>query len=237
MGSMLLSLVEKVQRGSERALDEANFNDVLRRNRNIDQQFPTFDDRVDAVARKGGTRMLTQKPGVWKFKVHSGTKSTTWYENYVHWKNIVDVIKDKCADRRLWKADKSGVDRSKLAREVFYNTDIEIFCICPAALYWGAAYTLTQMGAKYTEPENRRPRVRNPQQKGCLCKHAAQLFEVLPAYIGTMAAYLRKFYSKDMQQAEAAAKREVAGVKKAADYLKGREGTPRDEESPEEEEK
>lgn len=58
------------------------------------------------------------------------------------------------------------------------ETPIRCSCTCEADLYWGFRYIRWRIGAGLV-PERRRPKVRNPEQRGYVCKH---LFSVLTLY-------------------------------------------------------
>lgn len=77
---------------------------------------------------------------------------------------------------------------------------------CPADLYYGGQYIRTQRKAKYTDPENRPPVIRNPKQYGAYCKHTQLVMDVLPMYGGTMARYLATEYEKQVEKFEKRAK-------------------------------
>jgi ribosomal protein L24 len=94
---------------------------------------------------------------------------------------------------------------------------------CPSFQYWGPAYTTTQRGTKYGEPENRPPRIRNPKQYGIMCKHSQLMFDVIPFYKSTMAGHIKRFFMKDVWAAEKGARGAVGAVKKGAEFLKGKE--------------
>lgn len=110
----------------------------------------------------------------------------------------------------------TGTQNYALACGVFVHN-------CPADLYWGGQYIRTQKSAKYTEPENRAPNVRNPKQYGAMCKHLQLVFDLLPHYGQTMASYLKKHYKKLIKGTEKATVKQVGMVKKVAKTLKKRE--------------
>jgi hypothetical protein len=95
---------------------------------------------------------------------------------------------------------------------------------CPAFQYWGPAYILSlpKYDAKYTRPERRAPHIRNPRQYGATCKHLQGLLQVYPFWTTTCARWLEQFHSGIIKKAEAEAKKELAGYKKAAAALKAR---------------
>jgi len=99
---------------------------------------------------------------------------------------------------------------------------------CPADLYYGGHYIRSQdkYRAKYGEPENRSPDIRNPKQYGAFCKHIQALFKTLPWYKSTMANWLKKNYEEVIKREEdKAAKRagKYAGLGKALGKRKAKE--------------
>lgn len=150
-------------------IDEIRYADVLAKQSSINKLFPTFDDRVKAVAGKGGVRLKQVRGDLWTFKVHSGTKDGVWYTNNVKFPNLEEDIIKYAKDKKLWNKEGTKVDLRKLAVEILFSTDVQLYCSCPAFLYYGAAYILTQRGAKYTKPENRPPKKRNPSELGAMC--------------------------------------------------------------------
>jgi hypothetical protein len=202
-------------------LDEATVSDIKRKQQSITKLFPTFPDRVRRVEDLGGLRLKRIDDDNWYFKIHSGTKTDVWYDAVVHFKNITQILSKLVKDRRLWVTDGSRVDLQQLARAFANNIDVQTFCSCPADLYWGGHYirSLGKYDAKYTKPELRSPRNRNPRQYGAYCKHTAALVKALPFYTTTIARWLKDFYSKDIAKFEKQAKREFVSVKRAAKEL------------------
>jgi len=206
---------------------EATVATIQRKQKSITRLFPSFPDRVKAVADKGGVRLDRTAADLWKFRVHSGTQGDVWYDVILRFKNVVPTLERLVKNRRLWTSDKTRVDLRKLAREFLNRVDVEILCSCPAFQYWGPAYilSLSKYDAKYTDKETRPPRIRNPKKYGAYCKHYANVMRVLPFYKTTLAKWLRDFYRKEIARFEEEAKKELGGVKKAAAALgKRKEG-------------
>jgi len=152
-------------------ISEATTKQLARKHRSITRLFPTFKDRVDKIGPMGGLKLNGQTADTWKFKVHSGTKSSTWYDVVVRFVNVPVVLGKLVADRRLWTSDKTRVDYRLLSREFMDRIDIQLECSCPADLYWGHQYTRSRAkyDAKYGSPETRRPKKRNPREYGANC--------------------------------------------------------------------
>lgn len=58
--------------------------------------------------------------------------------------------------------------------------DLQISCTCPAFLYFGYKYILTQVDANEADDENRFPKIKNPDLQGVMCKHCYKAISVLP---------------------------------------------------------
>jgi len=208
---------------------EATASDIRRKHRSIKRLFPDFDVKTKGVEDRGGLRLEDQDANTWKFKIHSGTQNDLWYDDYLSFKLVKPTLERLVKDRRLWVADKSRVDLRKLAKEFMDKVDIQLFCSCPADLYYGGHYirSLGKYDAKYTRSEIRPPKVRNPKQYGMVCKHLDRLLKALPFYGSTMAKWIKDFYSKDIAKWEQEAREEFGWVKAAAKALaKKREEKP-----------
>jgi len=222
---------------------EATANDIRRKHRSIKRLFPDFDNKTKGVEDKGGLRLVDQDDNTWKFKVHSGTKSDVWYDDFIHFKNVKPTLERMVWDKRLWIADKSRIDLRKLAKEFMNKVDIQLNCSCPADLYWGGQYirSLGKYDANFTRREIRPPRVRNPKQYGMVCKHLDRLLKALPFYGSTMARWIKDFYGKDIAKWEQETKEKYGWVEPAKKELMRRkeekpEGEPEEEPKKSEEE-
>jgi len=202
-------------------IQEATTSQLKRKQKSITRLFPTFPDRVKAIADNGGIRLESVEDELWKFKIHSGTKKDVWYDAYLLFKDIIPTLVKVIKDRRLWVGDKSRIDRKKLARKFMDVVDIQIKCSCPAFQYWGPAYILSlgKYDAKYTDREIRPPRIRNPKQYGAFCKHLQNLMKVLPFYTDTAMKWLSDFYEKDIKAFEKETQEEYGWIKKVAKKL------------------
>jgi len=207
----------------ESIINELAYKDLTVKQRSIDRLFPEFKGRVEDVMNKGGMRFVGyEKGGLWKFKVGSGTAPGKKYNVYVRFRDLDSLVYELAKDKRLWKRDLSGVDRRILAVEVLFQADLELYCSCPAFQYWGPAYILTRRRAKYTDPETRPPRIRNPKEYGAYCKHLEAVMEVLPMYAPDMMKYLGMYYLDKIKKAEEEMKKVDKDVRKAAEFLRAK---------------
>ena len=213
---MLNHLLEK--------LLEARLMDLQRKQRTISWLFPTFTDRVKKVQDMGGIRLKSVDDDIWDFKVHSGTKKDLWYDCVLHFVGIRKTLEKYVRDRRIWVKDKSRVDLRRLAEKFISQVNVQTFCSCPADKYFGGHYIrgFPKYDAKYTNPEHRPPKKRNPKQYGCQCKHLQAIMKALPFYTQTVAKWLNNFYSGDIKEIEAAAIKEFGWAHRAAGELKKR---------------
>ena len=106
-------------------------------------------------------------------------------------------LKHSARLREIW-AERKAVANHKVKSVVFVEHDVQVpvyditvegshnFLIapgvvvhnCPAFLYWGYAWILTQLDAIDPPPEDRKPDIRNPGSRGTVCKHLALVFSV-----------------------------------------------------------
>lgn len=58
--------------------------------------------------------------------------------------------------------------------------DLKVSCTCPAYLYFGYKYILTQLDTNESDDEHRFPKVRNPKLQGVMCKHCYIALKAFP---------------------------------------------------------
>lgn len=58
--------------------------------------------------------------------------------------------------------------------------DLKISCTCPAYLYFGYKYIMTQLDSNESDAEHRFPKIRNPKLNGVMCKHCYIAMQVFP---------------------------------------------------------
>ena len=210
----------------QQILNELTYNGFVRKQKSVTSLFPTFHQRVAAVASRGGIELMSQFPEVWQFKVSSGTKPGVRYDVALKFKNIPEMIKKFASDRRLWNKAGTNVDLRLLSSEILNNVDMEADCSCPADTFWGPEYIKTKRDAQFGDKEYRPPDVRNPRQYGIICKHSHEVFADLPMYNSTFANHLKSFYSKDIANAVAQTTKHAGTYKRAAAELQAKEIEP-----------
>ena len=77
------------------------------------------------------------------------------------------------------------------ARLLLWVGNIRVHCTCPSFLYWGYQYMCTVLDAA-VYPEERFPRIRNPQERGIVCKHLNRVLRVLPFHNAQIASELKR---------------------------------------------
>lgn len=94
----------------------------------------------------------------------------------------------------FWKVLSDGrikTARDK-ARELILNSDVEVYCSCPAYLYGGYQYYGTQKKYNLRDyPEHRVPQPHKPD--GWICKHLVVALRALPFYISELAGYIKGY--------------------------------------------
>lgn len=111
------------------------------------------------------------KGSTMRFFVPNRFNGWSTYVRFVEWGEVVD-------DREY--------DAVESARLLLWGANLQFHCGCPAYLFYGMNYILTQKDAAIV-PENRFPSIRNPNLKGGLCKHGIRTMKVLPFHLGDMA--------------------------------------------------
>jgi len=76
------------------------------------------------------------------------------------------------------------------ARMMLWVGDIRLHCTCPSFLYWGYQYICTVLDAAIY-PEVRYPKIRNPGERGVVCKHLNRILRVLPFHNAKIASELK----------------------------------------------
>lgn len=110
------------------------------------------------------------------FKIKSATENKL-YNNIVILKDSYDwLIKNFNFDSYDLTSSK---DKDKMVYELKYyfrgaldTDDLDLYCDCPAFLYWGYKYLATQLD--YVDKDNKETRPakkRNPTDRGSVCKH------------------------------------------------------------------
>lgn len=202
-------------------LSEAKYKELMDKQSSITKLFPTFYERVKAVAAKGGVKMEDQDNRAWYFKVHSGTKDNVWYDDVIEFKDIENVVGELAKDRMLWKKNSNEIDYNKLSQVVLQQCELRLGCSCPAQLYFGGDYvlSLSRYDAKAGDKETRPPNIRNPRQYGAFCKHLGAVMKVYLFHGNTLAKWLREYHGKAIAKIGKEANKEAEKFKAAGKAL------------------
>lgn len=103
----------------------------------------------------------------------------TTYEVRIKLLDYPDVAEDK---------DLSVNEKVRLA----IAGELKVGCSCPAFLYFGYKYILTQLDTNALDDENRFPKIRNPKLNGVMCKHCYIAMEAFPFNWTKIAADIKK---------------------------------------------
>lgn len=102
------------------------------------------------------------------------TKSSDYDENgktylqHILYVNIKYFTRDKT------------IDPLEAVALVIEEGDMTVRCTCPSAKWWGYNYITTQLDSIYGHKQNKAPNIRNPKQRGILCKHLHNVLEYIP---------------------------------------------------------
>lgn len=209
--------------GVKESVNESPIPDLKKRQSSIYKLFPEFDSRVSAVRSAGGIRLKKESPGLWEFAVASVSHVGARYTVYMQFPDLKEEAVALARDARNWNKDETAPDYQEIGVALLNKTDVRLKCTCPAFLYWGDAYILTQNADIYGDKENRPPRVRNPKGEGVMCKHSQAVFDQIPFFARDLGSHLKKFYSKEMQAAMDKAKAEKDKFKAVARQLKDKQ--------------
>lgn len=151
-----------------------DFLNELTRKQIIQKNDPQFLNQVERVKQLKSTRLVDMVRDTVVFRTRSAdfTRSRREYTERIRLLRLDKLLKKYAAgDMKL----------SEVFRLAVSKGDIELYCTCPAFLYWGFQYINTQTGSVLKgKGENRFPGVRNDQLSGMYCKHLSVALEVLP---------------------------------------------------------
>jgi len=122
--------------------------------------------------------------GIEEDTIHFAVKSSEYEKNRIVYQCLVKFDN--------W--DEIGQDPNlnfvEKARMLLWTGNIKLYCSDPSFLYW-YQYLLTVIDASIY-PEDRPPHIRNPQNRGNVCKHLNLVLRVLPFNSGKIAAAMKQ---------------------------------------------
>ena len=148
----------------------------------IDPNFLRARDRIRQLRTRG-----TRYAGLRGMSLYFRTPSSEYDKNHIIWTQEIKLLD---LPEALLMDDLTLREKVNLSM----NGDVAVRCNCPAMLYWGYAYLVSQLdagapGKLYSVPpddvempENRFPGIRNPSLRGSVCKHLGLVFEVFGAH-------------------------------------------------------
>lgn len=101
-------------------------------------------------------------------------KNGRLYQNLIKFLNWDDIASD------------TEMTPRERALMLLWTSDIQVHCNDPSFLYWGYQYICSQLNAAIYQ-EIRPPHVRNPDERGIVCKHLNRVLRALPFYNGDIA--------------------------------------------------
>lgn len=105
------------------------------------------------------------------------------WETYIRFDEFWEQVNDE------------AVNPNEAARLLLWGANVRVHCNCPAYVFWGFQYIMTQLDASIYS-EDRFPRIRNPELKGVVCKHLIRTLKVLPFHLGDLAAAIKEQRAK-----------------------------------------
>lgn len=163
-----------LKRGRVRTtLEEATAKELLQ---GVDPEFISHQQRT-AITRKMGVQYQGVRGDTVRFKAKASEPGKTYDQTI------------KLLDFKKIMADRSKPLRQRVRDAVLGN--IKVHCTGNAYLFWGYQFVLTKMGAAL-KPENRAPKVRNPNRKGTVCKHLDAVLKAFPFWISNIVGELKK---------------------------------------------
>jgi len=180
--------------------------------------FPSLEEALLAYEKATGNRSHHRISKELVEQVQSYSKEKALYNHKV---KAVRMVIYKVAEK-VYDLSVEGYENYLLEAGVIVHN-------CPADLYYGGQYIRTQKQAKYTKPEMRPPKVRNPKQYGAFCKHTQLVMDTFPFYATTFARYLKNTYKNAIADEVEKTKKEFGMLKKAATTLKKGRGKSEEE--------
>lgn len=158
-------------------LDEDTYKDLMRdvTQNNLPGAIVNNLPHRDWAPLLRSVQFVEEQEGMLKFFVRNRYNGWFTYIRFVDWRPMV--------------VDTS-VTAAEAARLLLWAGNVQLHCPCPSYKYWGYQYILTQKDAAIL-PEERYPKIRNPELKGVACKHLRRTLKVLPFHLGTMAKELK----------------------------------------------
>jgi len=125
----------------------------------------------------------------------SGHKKKYIIELYIDgMKECIDLV-----NANVIRSHRDVIGRMKNA---IATGDVEVFCSCPAFLYWGYRYICSKLHIGHDIREFRYPRIRNPKLEGSICRHLAQFLIYIPKITNKIASdiWIKKYCKHSLSE-------------------------------------
>lgn len=157
-------------------LDEMYYKDIMK------QVIPNYLPHKDYSHLIKSVQYKGHRRGTMRFFIPN---SYNGWQTYIRFEEWNEQVFDE------------SITAVEAARLLFWGANIKVHCGCPAFLFWGSQYILTQLDSAIV-PEDRFPHIRNPHLKGIVCKHLNRTLKVLPFHLGSIA----KAITEDRREAK-----------------------------------
>lgn len=161
--------------GYRKLLDEKDFLKVKQRARVLQK----YGTNIDSVYVKNQTIMFKTRSAE-----YDGNKITYTQRVYIEEASFENVVKAR---------NFNEIER------IMRDGGLKVHCNCPAFTFWGYKYKAWNMGYGL-EKEFRRPIIRNPYNKGFVCKHLYLVLETFPFISKTLASTFRDFWQQQLKK-------------------------------------
>lgn len=160
----------------------------------LDGEDPNFIHRKDKLNELdepyleycyANTCCFTIKSSEYGKKVKGGGTISTKYKVFVLFEDFYTIGRDK------------DIDFEDAIDYAINFGDIHLRCSCPSFLYFGFAFTGSQMKYLYGVPrENRFPKIRNPGLKSTACKHCDKVIQWILKHKDIVAKMFALYYNR-----------------------------------------
>jgi hypothetical protein len=118
------------------------------------------------------------------------------YTQRIRMKELLPALNNIMLSRKAAKKPGQAVFHKQavvdMINKALLDNDLELYCSCPAFLYWGFRYIATKNKANIAKyKETRHPDVRNPRLNGIHCKHMSKVIDAMPFLISRIAQAFR----------------------------------------------
>jgi len=157
-----------------------------------------WDKQKDKAAKLQSTRFvkLVQDTLVLRTTGSKFGVSRQEYTQRLRMKELLPALNNILLSRKAAKKPGQAVFKKQavvdMINKALLENELELYCSCPAFLYWGFRYIATKKDAAVAKyKETRHPDVRNPKLNGIHCKHMVKAIDAVPFLIARIAQAFR----------------------------------------------